>query len=318
MSYYFGGPWGDYAPTATAGSAATVLRPRISVKDQTYSKGYDGSIQANASGITSAIGGVGVVTGGEMTIACWTLPNAIAVTTFGSAISVSFERNVTTSLTAVYEYVELGWVRGAIGGVTAWRPRMRSRRNTTTTPVFGSGNIGIGTVGGLTANTWVHMVGVVNVVSSTDRTIQLYVNGSTGTISPPVLAPETFVPNAPFNRTTIGGTKVVSLQSGGAAGCENNYNGCIAECAIWNTVLTASEINTLYNGIPADKIRPQNLTFYAPLIRDLNTVVGAYTLSPESGTTATSLPVSGNTFNSPNYEFHPQTGITETHPRRFG
>ena len=62
MSYYFGGPWGDYAPTATAGSAATVLRPRISVKDQTYSKGYDGSIQANASGITSAIGGVGVVT----------------------------------------------------------------------------------------------------------------------------------------------------------------------------------------------------------------------------------------------------------------
>ena len=316
MSYYFGGPWGDYASTATAGSAATVLRPRISVKDQNYSKGYDGTIRAFASGITSAIGGVGVVTGGEMTIVCWTLPNIMTNDTFGTILSVSYEPNVTTSTTAVYEFVELGWVRGTISLVTAWRPRMRSRRNTTTT-VFGPGSIGIGTVGGLTANTWVHMVGVVNVVSATNRTIQLYVNGSTGTISASILAAELSVP-APFNRTTIGGTKVVSSSSGGAAGCENNYNGYIAECAIWNTVLTASEIKTLYNGIPANNIRPQNLTFYAPLIRDLNTVVGAYTLSPESGTTATSLPITGNTFNSPNYVFHPQTGVTETHPRRFG
>ena len=317
MSYYFNGPWGDYAPTATAGSAATVLRPRISVKDQTYSKGYDGSIRANASGITSAIGGVGVVTGGEMTIVCWTLPNIMTTNTFGTILSVSYEPNVTTSTNPVYEYFELGWVRSNIGGSVAQRPRMRSRRNTADTPVFGPApinTIGIGL--GLTANTWVHMAGVVNVVSPTNRTIQLYVNGSTGTISPSIQAAETF--RAPFNRTTIGGTKVVSATSGGAAGCENNYNGYVAECAIWNTVLTASEINTLYNGIPANNIRPQNLTFYAPLIRDLNTVVGAYTLSPESGTTATSLPVSGNTFNSPNYVFHPQTGVTETHPRRFG
>lgn len=315
MSYYFNGPWGDYG-SGIAGSSATVLRPRISVKDQTYSKGYDGSIQANASGITSAIGGVGVVTGGEMTIACWTLPNIMTTNTFGTILSVSYEPNITTSPTAVYEYFELGWLRSNIS-VTAQRPRMRSRRGTITTQVFGPANIGIGV--GLTANTWVHMAGVVNVVAATpgNRTIQLYVNGSTGTISPSIPAAETFVP-APFNRTTIGGTKAVSISSGGAAGCENNYNGYVAECAIWNTVLTAAEIKSLYDGIPANIIRPQNLTFYAPLIRDLNTVVGAYTLSPESGTTATSLPVSGITFFSPDYIFHPQTGITETHPRRFG
>ena len=47
------------------------------------------------------------------------------------------------------------------------------------------------------------------------------------------------------------------------------YNGQAAEVGIWNVALTAAEIASLAKGMTCDKVRPQSLVFYAPLVRDL-------------------------------------------------
>jgi hypothetical protein len=51
-------------------------------------------------------------------------------------------------------------------------------------------------------------------------------------------------------------------------------DGRTAEVGIWNAALTAAEIASLAKGMTPDKIRPQSLVFYAPLVRDLIDVRG--------------------------------------------
>lgn len=47
------------------------------------------------------------------------------------------------------------------------------------------------------------------------------------------------------------------------------FDGQFAEVGIWNTNLTANEVASLADGMTCDKVRPDNLVFYAPLVRDL-------------------------------------------------
>ena len=64
-----------------------------------------------------------------------------------------------------------------------------------------------------------------------------------------------------LNRFAIGG-----LLRNSFAGA---FNGRIAEVGIWNVALTAEEIASLAKGMTCDKVRPQSLVFYAPLVRNL-------------------------------------------------
>ena len=299
MSYYFNGPWSDYASGSTAGITGNILRPRISVKGATYPIGYAGDIRAGTALNTSTSkGGVGVVTGGNMTIACWSMRKVWTTSSVGSCVCVSFEQDILTSTGVTYAYCELGWAHtstlGPASGANVLRPRIRLRRSST--QLSGTGPSVFGHIGptassgftGVSANSWVHMAGVVfRGITNSWRYVNLYVNGVVGQTNGAVAAPETFLgASGELNRTTIGGTKTVSIAgSGGAAGCENNFKGFVAEVAIWDVALLAEEIEALADGIPANNIRPHNLRLYAPLIRDLNTVVGNYTLSAEHGLT---------------------------------
>jgi hypothetical protein len=324
MSYYFSGPWGDQSRDV-AGTTANPIRSRISVKQKGRVQGYEGTIDTLATNRISATGGIGVVTGAPLTMSCWVMPDGFISTSFGSVITVNFEPNSAPSTTAQYFFYELGFVgaNSTPPGAIVFRPRVRFRRasaqNSTSTIAGVSAWYGPTGGGSLQKGQWVHLVGLVGITTGNQRTLQLYVNGvlSNTTVTVPVANTPELAGNT-FNRTTIGGLKVSTSSAGGMAGCENNFKGYVAEVALWGATLSAQEIQSLYSGVPADRIRPQNLAFYAPLIRDLNTVVGDYTLSPESGTTFTSLPVSGLTFVSRLYSGHPQTGITETHPRRYG
>ena len=47
------------------------------------------------------------------------------------------------------------------------------------------------------------------------------------------------------------------------------FDGFLSEAAIWNVVLTDSEIASLAKGFSPRRIRPQSLVFYAPLLRNL-------------------------------------------------
>lgn len=59
----------------------------------------------------------------------------------------------------------------------------------------------------------------------------------------------------------------------------NNFDGSFAEVGIWNAALTDAEIISLSIGMTCDKIRPQSLVFYAPLVRDLIDAKGGLTIT---------------------------------------
>jgi hypothetical protein len=66
--------------------------------------------------------------------------------------------------------------------------------------------------------------------------------------------------------------------------------GLIAEVGIWNAALTAEEVASLANGMTCDKIRPQNLVFYAPLVRDLVDQKGGLTITNTNSATVANHP----------------------------
>ena len=63
------------------------------------------------------------------------------------------------------------------------------------------------------------------------------------------------------------------------------YDGVVAEVGVWNAVLTAAEVASLAKGMTCDKVRPQSLVFYAPLIRDLIDAKGGLTITNNNGAT---------------------------------
>jgi hypothetical protein len=68
------------------------------------------------------------------------------------------------------------------------------------------------------------------------------------------------------------------------------YGGQLAEVGIWNAALTAAENASLARGMTCDKVRPQSLVFYAPLIRDLQDVRGGLTITNNNSATVATHP----------------------------
>lgn len=111
-------------------------------------------------------------------------------------------------------------------------------------------------------NSWFHAAGVATSLSSR----KVYYNYSnTGTSSTTIQAPTLinkivigcdFEPNATFFS-----------------------NGSLAEIGIWNAALSAGEIASLSKGITCDKVRPQSLVFYAPLVRNLQDTKGGIVIT---------------------------------------
>ena len=66
--------------------------------------------------------------------------------------------------------------------------------------------------------------------------------------------------------------------------------GRIAEVGLWNAALTASEIASLADGMTCDKVRPQSLVFYAPLIRDLQDLRGGLSITNNNTATVANHP----------------------------
>jgi len=67
-------------------------------------------------------------------------------------------------------------------------------------------------------------------------------------------------------------------------------DGLIAEVGIWNVALSATELSSLAKGMTCDKIRPQSLVFYAPLVRDLIDQKGGLTIANNNGATDAAHP----------------------------
>ena len=69
------------------------------------------------------------------------------------------------------------------------------------------------------------------------------------------------------------------------------WNGHVAECAIWTAFLDADDFSALGRGVSPLLVRPQNLVFYAPLLRDEdNDLFGGGGLSVVIGATIENHP----------------------------
>jgi hypothetical protein len=128
----------------------------------------------------------------------------------------------------------------------------------------------------VSADTWHHAVGTVS-GSGLGTVFTTYFNGQAGTSATEVLS-------------TVGNIDsiIVGARYGTSIGLF--LDGKIGEAGIWNAALTAAEIASLARGMTCDKIRPQSLVFYAPLIRDLIDAKGGLTITNNNGATVANHP----------------------------
>jgi hypothetical protein len=85
----------------------------------------------------------------------------------------------------------------------------------------------------------------------------------------------------------VNAASIVGLRMGWTP---NSLIGLIAEVGVWNAALTAAEIASLAKGMTCDKVRPQSLVFYAPLVRDLQDVRGGLTITNNNAATVANHP----------------------------
>lgn len=125
----------------------------------------------------------------------------------------------------------------------------------------------------ITANTWHTQAGVFT--STTSR--QVFFNGTAGNLN--TNSRDGGTPTA----ITIGAYRV------------NNATqffvfGLLAEIAIWSAALTSEEITSLDRGFKPTRVRPQSLQFYAPIVRDLQDLRGALTITNNNTATVADHP----------------------------
>jgi hypothetical protein len=64
----------------------------------------------------------------------------------------------------------------------------------------------------------------------------------------------------------------------------------VSEVGIWKAGLADAEITALASGFTADQIRPQSLSFYAPLVRNFQDVRGGLVITNNNGATVATHP----------------------------
>lgn len=192
------------------------------------------------------------VSGVPVTLACW-----VKCDTLPSLQICIFGIGVNTSTSNTYITLELQSTN---------RPQAIHRNSTT--------GASSATTGSIIAGQWFHVCGVFQTNSS--RT--LYWNGVASAASTTIVTPFTVTRIQIARRPNTSSTSPSFL------------TGNVAEAAVWNDTLTAAEIASLAKGMTCDKIRPQSLVFYAPLVRDLIDPKGGLTITNNNGATVTQHP----------------------------
>jgi hypothetical protein len=122
---------------------------------------------------------------------------------------------------------------------------------------------------------WAHVAAVVTPSSRQE----IFVNAASGAVkTSSVLA------------SIHSGTAPLQIGQQFSNDVDNSFDGLIAEVGIWNVALTAAEIASLAKGMTCDKVRPQSLVFYAPLVRDLIDAKGGLTITNNNTATVANHP----------------------------
>jgi hypothetical protein len=137
-----------------------------------------------------------------------------------------------------------------------------------------NGSNSFGSVGN-TATGWNHYAMVFNgSQSGNSNRLAGYINGAAQTLSFSGTIPATISSNAGNETFRLGRSVANAVWS----------TADFADVAWWNASLNGAEISSLSKGFSADKIRPDNLLAYLPLVRQIQDVVSATTLTDQSTT----------------------------------
>jgi hypothetical protein len=191
------------------------------------------------------------------------------VNTLPITMSAFFNMSATPAVLGIFVSV------GTQSGTNRLTLGINAARQVNLQTISSSPNAG-GTVASGTAslNTWTHACSVNN--SNTLRSC--YRDGANK-----VTNTNTNGTLTSFDYVAIG-TRYVSGVLGGF------IDGSVAEVGIWNVALTDAEIASLADGMTCDKVRPQSLVFYAPLVRDLIDYKGKLTITNNNGATVANHP----------------------------
>ena len=192
------------------------------------------------------------VSGVPVTLACW-----VKCDTLPSVQTCIFGIGVNTTVNITYITLEL---------LSTNRPQATHRSVTT-----GSSSA---TTGSIVAGQWFHVCGVFE----TNLLRTVYWNGDASTANTTIVTP--------FTATRIQIARRPNTNATGAAFLTGN----VAEAAVWNAALTQPEIASLAKGMTCDKVNPQSLVFYAPLVRDLIDQKGGLTITNNNGATVSNNP----------------------------
>jgi hypothetical protein len=110
----------------------------------------------------------------------------------------------------------------------------------------------------ISANTWLTLTGVSE--NNTSRFV--FANATKSGINT-------------TDRTPTTGGMIIRI----GAQATSFVNGLLAEAAIWDVVLTDDEVRSLARGFKPPRVRPQNLQFYAPIVRNLQDLRGGLTIT---------------------------------------
>jgi hypothetical protein len=193
------------------------------------------------NGTTQGLHASATVTAMPLTMACWFYAASGAIS--GSLVALG-------SGASNGEYYSVG-VRGDLAGDPV---RVATVGSSGTSVGVADSTVGFNT------SAWNHAAGVFG--GTTNRIA--YSNGSGTTNTASATAPTVTQTSIGYIKRLTDGIFVAAI---------------VAEVGIWSVALTEQEIKSLADGITCDKVRPQSLVFYAPLVRDLIDYKGGLTIT---------------------------------------
>jgi hypothetical protein len=108
--------------------------------------------------------------------------------------------------------------------------------------------------------------------------LNAYFNGNVGTTDP-------------TDGVSVSGINKILIGARTASGTIGQYHGGqLAEVGVWNVALTAAEVASLAKGMTCDKVRPNALVAYFPLIRDLTEIRGGLAVTNNNSATVANHP----------------------------
>jgi hypothetical protein len=161
--------------------------------------------------------------------------------------------SVAAAQASVAVGVSSGTSRNQIGIASGGGPQINSTGTSSQTSTSGTG---------ISANTWSHLCGTFS--STVLR--ELWQN-----------ATKTATGTANCGTQSTANAIVIGARWNTTLGLYASAD--LAECAVWNVVLADAEIASLADGMTCDKVRPQSLVFYAPLIRELQDLRGGLAIT---------------------------------------